>query len=275
MPDADPGPLLRKTAPDLGPDVALLAEAVVEAGATALKHFRRDPRVWMKAGDSPVSEADLEADRLLHARLLGARPAYGWLSEETADNPGRLDRTRVFVVDPIDGTRAFIAGEPVWAVSAAVVEAGRPVAGALYQPATGDLMLAAAGRGAWRGGERLSVSGRRDLQGARVAGPRRFFERPEPRPHDLEAHPFVPSLALRVAWVATGRLDLAVASARSHDWDLAASDLLVHEAGGRLVTAEGAPLAYNAAVPRHPALAAMTPGLAAPALALLGAMAYR
>jgi myo-inositol-1(or 4)-monophosphatase len=276
LPAADRDPAKDKAAaPDLGADVRLLAEAVLEAGTAALGYFRKDPRVWTKAGDSPVSEADIEADRLLNTRLLAARPDYGWLSEETVDDLDRMNRHRVFVVDPIDGTRAFIGGDPVWAVSAAVVEAGRPIAAALYQPATGDLMLAAHGRGAWRGAERLAVSRHARLQGARTAGPRRFFERPEPGRHRLAPHPFVPSLALRIAWVADARLDLAIASARAHDWDLAASDLLVHEAGGRLLTDDGKPVVYNTAVPRHPSLAASAPGLTAASLSLLGAMAYR
>ena len=273
MPDAerrqggDPGP-------DLGADTELLAAAVREAGRLALGYFRNEPRVWMKAGDSPVSEADIEADRLLRGRLLGARPEYGWLSEETADSDDRLDRDRVFVIDPIDGTRAFIAGNPLWTVSAAVVEAGRPVAAALYQPATDDLMLATAGRGAWRGAHRLGASRREGtLAGARVSGPHGYLDRSLFQRERMDVRPSIPSLALRIAQVADGRLDLALASGRAHDWDLAAADLLVQEAGGRLSTDRGHPVRYNERVPRHPPLFAAAPGLIAATRTLLAALA--
>jgi myo-inositol-1(or 4)-monophosphatase len=253
---------------ELGPDASMLASAALEAGATAMGYFRRDPRVWMKPGDSPVSEADIAADRLLRARLLSARPQYGWLSEETADSPDRLERERIFVVDPIDGTRAFIAGSEVWSVSVAVVENGRPVAAALYQPAIDDLMVAALGVGAWRGATRLSASTRAKIGGAVVSGPKRMFDRLGSE-RSWTMHPFVPSLALRMAYVADGRLDVAFASGRAHDWDLAAADLLVHEAGGRLLNAAGDRLTYNAPVPRHPPLVAAAPGIAVEALLLL------
>jgi myo-inositol-1(or 4)-monophosphatase len=268
LPAADARPL----AP-LGEDAALLAEAAVAAGQVALGYFRRDPKVWQKAGDSPVSEADIAADRLLHARLLNARPDFAWLSEETADTAARLDARRLFVVDPIDGTRAFIAGDPVWAVSVAIVEDGQPVAAALYQPATDDLLVAARGRGAWRGLERLVPSARTALGGARFAGPRKALERFAGAGHALDFLPFVPSLALRIAYVADGRVDVAMASARAHDWDLAAAHLIVHEAGGRLTTVDGLALRYNEPEPRHPSLIAAAPGLASEAMRLVAAPA--
>ncbi|NLH79589.1 MAG: 3'(2'),5'-bisphosphate nucleotidase CysQ, partial [Phyllobacteriaceae bacterium] len=101
----------------LSEDLSLLAETARAAGDVALSFFRRDPAVWHKSGGSPVSEADVAVDRLLAERLCAARPAYGWLSEETADGPDRLERRRVFVVDPIDGTRAFLRGDEEWTVS--------------------------------------------------------------------------------------------------------------------------------------------------------------
>ena len=126
MPDADAA------------DLALLAEAARAAGALALTFFGADPRQWTKAGKSPVSEADIAVDRLLHEHLTVARRDYGWLSEETADTPERLDKRRLFVVDPIDGTRAFLAGSPEWTVALAVVEDGRPTVGVVYAPVAGD-----------------------------------------------------------------------------------------------------------------------------------------
>ena len=249
-------------APELGDDVALIAEATVAAGRIALGFFGHDPKTWTKAGDSPVSEADIAVDQLLKARLMAARASYGWLSEETADTPDRLARKRLFVVDPIDGTRAFINGDPRWTVSVAVVEDDRPIAAALYQPATDDLVLAATGRGAWRGRTRLTVTGRDALRGASLTGPRKFsaLER-EAEALGIQLQAPVPSLALRIAHVANQTADAAYAFAKSHDWDLAAADLLVEEAGGRLTDTDGKTLVYNRPVPKHPALIAAGPGV--------------
>ena len=248
---------------DLDPaeDLPLLEAAARAAGAVALSHFRRDPTVWHKQGGSPVSEADLAADRVIAEHLRAARPDYGWLSEETADGPERLDKARVFVVDPIDGTRAFLRGEVDWAVSVAVVEAGRPIAAALFQPATGWLATAARGAGAHSAGRRLAVSDRSTLVGARLAAPQKYLERREIRDLDLAERRTVPSLALRIAGVADGRFEVAYGTGNAHDWDLAAADLLVHEAGGRFTVPSGEPVAYNRPVPRHPALVAAIPGL--------------
>lgn len=245
----------------LGDDLALLARAAREAGAIALGFFRRDPTVWEKSGGSPVSEADVAADRHLGEVLRAARPDYGWLSEETTDGPERLAKRRVFVVDPIDGTRAFLRGEEEWAVSVAVVEAGRPIVAALFQPVTGYLMTATAGGGAHCEGRRLIASNRSELRGARIAAPRKYMEKKELREVAFGSHRFVPSLALRIAWVADDRVDVAYGTGNAHDWDLAAADLLVHEAGGRFTDPNGEPIRYNAAVPSHPPLVAAVPGL--------------
>jgi myo-inositol-1(or 4)-monophosphatase len=244
-----------------GDDVALLAAVAREAGAIALAFFRRDPKSWTKAGGSPVSEADLAADHHLKERLRAARPDYGWLSEETVDGPDRLARRRVFVVDPIDGTRAFLRGEAEWAVSVAVVEAGRPVFGALFQPATDTLWTAVAGGGARCGGISLEVRDRSAMVGARLSGPRKYLENKALKAMHMDLLPIVPSLALRLAHVADGRVDVAYATGNAHDWDLAAADLLVQEAGGRFTSPSGEPIHYNRAVPRHPPLVAAVPGL--------------
>jgi myo-inositol-1(or 4)-monophosphatase len=256
-------------------DTALLAAAVAAAAPIALGFFRADPRVWLKAGNSPVSEADLAVDAFLKTRLLDARPDYGWLSEETADDPARLTRSRVFVVDPIDGTRAFLAGKVEWAISAAVVEAGAPVAAALLQPATDTLIVATRGGGAYEAGVELRVSSRAALAGARVSGAKRLQDHPAFAALGMVSLPQIPSLALRFARVGQGELDLAFASPNAHDWDLAAADLIVREAGGAITDSTGAELVYNGAVPRHPALAAgprrLGPAIAALMRDMLGA----
>ncbi|HSI41835.1 MAG TPA: 3'(2'),5'-bisphosphate nucleotidase CysQ [Xanthobacteraceae bacterium] len=230
-----------------------LAEAAVAAGALALDMFRGGVKSWSKHNDSPVTEADIAADRLLHARLTALAPHYGWLSEESVDAPARLERRRLWIVDPIDGTRAFMAGGPDWAVAVALVEDGRPIACALYAPVTEELFVATRGGGATRNGQALRSSGRAQLEGARAAGPGPWLDHLA-QAAGVERAPRIRSLALRLARVATGEIDAALASPNGYDWDLAAADLLVHEAQGRLTTLDGRPLAYNAAVPRHGAL---------------------
>jgi myo-inositol-1(or 4)-monophosphatase len=238
------------------PDLRLLKEAALEAGALALSYFRRNPSAWAKAGGSPVTEADMAVDNFLRTQLLAERPDYGWLSEETADDPARREREAVFVVDPIDGTRGFIEGDDRWCVSLAVVRSGRPVSAALYAPARDEFYTAADGEGAWIGDRRLAVAARPALAGARLAGPRGWLKSEAVRRTGAEPQSHVPSLAYRFASVAFGGYDAAFASPRSHDWDLAACDLLVHEAGGRLTNLDGTVPSYNRETLRHGVLAA-------------------
>jgi myo-inositol-1(or 4)-monophosphatase len=229
-----------------------IAAAVREAGELALKSFKAPIKSWLKEGDSPVSEADLAVDALLRERLEATGLACGWLSEETEDDPARLSAQRVWIVDPIDGTRGFLAGLPDWTISVALAEAGRPVLAGLYAPVTDELFLAAAGGGATLNGSPIVASAGTALAGARVAGPDRRLGKLAP--FDIIAVPKVHSLALRIAKVAHGQLDLALAGPNSHDWDLAAADLLVHEAHGALTTLGGATLVYNQPSPTHRAL---------------------
>lgn len=244
-------------------DLGLLRDAAEEAGALAMRYFRREPHAWAKLGGSPVTEADMAVDRFLRETLLAARPGYGWLSEETADDPARRSQRRTFIVDPIDGTRGFIAGDERWCVSLAVVQSGRPVVAALSAPALGRLYTAAVGEGAWAGGRRLKVTRTASLARARLAGPKSWFSAEPLKSLRDRRGPYLPSLAYRFALVAEGRLDAAFARPRSQDWDLAACDLLVHEAGGRLTGPDGAPPVYNRPVLRHGLLAAGNPALQA------------
>jgi myo-inositol-1(or 4)-monophosphatase len=232
-----------------------LAAAVREAGALALEALRGRPRSWIKGKSSPVSEADLAVDALLRERLLTIHDA-GWLSEETEDDPARLERAEVWVVDPIDGTRAYLAGLPDWAISAALVRAGRPLVAALYAPATEELFLAIAGDGATLNGTPIAASAGEELAGARFSGAKRRLDSLAAIEPGIETMPRVPSLALRLARVATGTLDGTFTAPNSHDWDLAAADLLVHEAGGLISTLTGQSLIYNRPDPVHGALLA-------------------
>ncbi len=235
----------------------MLVAAVRDAGALALQWFGKPLQKWTKGtGDSPVTEADIAANELLRERLLGATPGYGWLSEESENDPARLDVRRVWVVDPIDGTRAFIAGRSDWSVSAALVEDGRPVIAALFAPATEEMFVAAVGSGATLNTRPMRASAGRDLSGARVGGPRLLLERIAALNTGLVPMPRVHSLALRLARVAQGELDAAIAGGNGHDWDLAAADLLVHEAGGVMTALDGRPLIYNRPNPIHNLLVA-------------------
>lgn len=227
-----------------------LAQAARAAGALALSFFRTDLKSWNKQNDSPVTEGDIAVDRFLQDRLGGLDPDYGWLSEESADTPDRLARHRVWIVDPIDGTRAFMGGEPDWAISIALIEAGRPIAAALYAPVSDELFLSAAGRGTSVNGRPVHAAARATLAGAAISGPGFLLDRVA-RHAEIDRRPRVRSLALRLARVATGQLDVALASANSCDWDIAAADLIVHEAGGRLTGPDGGAPTYNKVVPRH------------------------
>ena len=235
---------------------ARLAECVREAGALALSMFRKPLDSWNKEGGSPVCEADFAVDRLLRERLTAAASGIGWLSEETVDDPARLAARYVWIVDPIDGTRAYIGGLPDWMISAALVEHGRPIAGCLYAPVSDELFVAAKGGGATRNGVGISASKGASLANARIAGPKPLLERLSAVAPPFTAMPRLPSLALRLARVAQGAFDAAIAGGNSHDWDLAAADLLVHEAGGAITSISGAPVTYNRPVPRHGALVA-------------------
>ncbi|MBO3759041.1 3'(2'),5'-bisphosphate nucleotidase CysQ [Ciceribacter sp. L1K22] len=238
-------------------DLALIGEAARRAGEVALSYFGQSPDVWFKnEGRSPVSAADLAANEMLETMLRGARPGYGWLSEETDDDPARLSHDTVFVVDPIDGTRAFIAGERTWCVSVAVVHEGRPVAAALYAPALSEEYLASTGGAVRKNGEPIEVAGR-DGPRLRVATPQDMLNTIDPMFREgLERVAHIPSLAYRIAMVADGRIHATFVKRNSHDWDLAAADLILERAGGRLTDSAGSTLQYNRPEVRHEVLCA-------------------
>ena len=235
---------------------ASLAACVREAGALALSMFGTPVKNWIKGASSPVCEADIAVDRLLRERLSTVDAAIGWLSEESADDPARLGARYVWIVDPIDGTRGYIAGMPDWAVCAALVEDGRPIAACLFAPVSDEFFMAIAGKGATRNGEPIAATGGADLATMRIAGPKNFLERIAAVAPPFSIVPRVHSLALRLARVAQGSIDAAIAGGNSHDWDLAAADLLLREAGGALTPLSGELLRYNRAVPRHGMLVA-------------------
>lgn len=240
----------------LASDRELLRGAVAAAGELALEHFRAPARHWYKGPGQVLTEADLAVDRLLRSLLLRARPDDGWLSEETADDGSRLERARVWVVDPIDGTRAFADRIPEFSISVALVIEGVPALGAVLNPATGELFEAARGEGATLNDARLRTSGRTELAGAQLLSSRGEIKRRRWSERMPEAaFTAIGSLAYKLALVAAGRFDGLASLRASHDWDLAAAVLLVEEAGGAISLRDGRPLRLNQPVPRHDGLA--------------------
>ncbi|MEL3890572.1 3'(2'),5'-bisphosphate nucleotidase CysQ [Ferrovibrio sp. MS7] len=242
-------------------DRPLLLDAVREAGAVALKYFRDGVKSWNKQPNDPVSEADIAIDKLLRARLVDTRPGYGWLSEESA-SAAAVGDAATWVVDPIDGTRAFIAAKPEFAVSVALMAEGQPVLAAIFNPATDEFFEAATGDGAKLNGKTIRASGHGTLAEARLLASRRTFDRHGWLARTGKAEfEHRNSIAYRMALVAAGRFDAALSLSEKSDWDIAAADLVVREAGGRISTADGAPLRYDAPRHRHPSVIATGPWL--------------
>lgn len=250
--------------PELAEDLELLRSAAVTAGITAAGFFRKDVKTWSKSNASPVTEADYAVDALLHQLLCAARPGYGWLSEETEDDHSRLSTRRVFVVDPIDGTRAFIRGEDAWTVSIAVVEDGEAVVGVLYAPARDELYWAHKGGGAFFNGAPLRRHGR-PVRGLVIPAPGAVHRELEAAGLDYMRGASLPSLAYRLVQVARGVIDVAVARRGAQDWDIAAAAVILSEAGIGFEDVCTGPPEFNGETLRHCALAALgDPSLKAP-----------
>jgi myo-inositol-1(or 4)-monophosphatase len=237
-------------------DSALLVAAVREAGALAHSLFRTELRNWTKGASSPVSDADIAVNDLLEQRLRSATPDYGWLSEESADDSSRLGKHRVWIVDPIDGTRGYLAGKEDWCISVALVENESPLLAAVFAPASDEFFFAARGQGATCNGVALRATSGTELDFSRVAGPKPLVERLRKTADDIVLHPRIGSLALRLCRVADGRLDAAFAGGQSRDWDLAAADLIVHEADGNMTALAGDAIRYNRPEVTHGVLVA-------------------
>ncbi|MBN8988139.1 MAG: 3'(2'),5'-bisphosphate nucleotidase CysQ [Rhizobiales bacterium] len=237
-------------------DAALLANTVREAGALALSLFRTELKNWTKGASSPVSEADIAVNDLVESRLRAATPEYGWLSEESVDDDSRLGRKLVWIVDPIDGTRAYLAGREDWCVSIALVCDATPVLAAVFAPATDEFFFAIHGQGATRNGNRVRATAGTDLDFSRMAGPKPLVQRLSPSSDDIILFPRIGSLALRLCRVADGGLDAAFAGGQSRDWDLAAANLIVQEAGGKMTALSGDTIEYNRREVTHGVLVA-------------------
>jgi myo-inositol-1(or 4)-monophosphatase len=235
---------------------ALLTGTVREAGALSLSLFRTELKNWTKGASSPVSEADIAVNDLIEQRLRSATPDYGWLSEESADDQTRLAKQLVWIVDPIDGTRGYLAGREDWCVSVALVEHASPVLAAVFVPASDEFFFAVRGEGATRNGVPVRATSGTGLDFPRVAGPKPLVERLNRSSAEITLYPRIGSLALRLCRVAEGRLDAAFAGGQSRDWDLAAANLIVQEANGSMTTLSGDSILYNRREVTHGVLVA-------------------
>lgn len=239
-------------------DLVLATDAAREAGRAVLTYFQKKLSVRDKGNDNPVTQADLESDRILRSRLMESRPDYGWLSEETVDSPERLSRRFVWIVDPIDGTKEFIKGVPEFAISIGLVEDGRPIVGVVYNPATGELFSASRGGGAYLDGAPIRVSATRFLKDGRLEASRtefaggRFAEiltsvsRIEP----------IGSIAYKLARVAAGRSDMVFSFTPKSEWDICGATAIIEEAGGVVTLSDGGPIRFNRENPQIPGIAA-------------------
>jgi myo-inositol-1(or 4)-monophosphatase len=244
----------------------LIKSAAIEAGEIALSHFGKELKVWTKVSDqdvkSPVSEADLEVNSFLKDKLMAAHPDFGWLSEETEDDSNRLTKRYVWVVDPIDGTRAFLRGQPHFTICIALLDQNHPIAGVVFNPALGELFSAKLGGGAFLNDDPIHVSDRSDLLGCRMIGNEgtfrsRRWSHPWPEMTIEQRN----SMAYRVALVAAGQFDATVAFSLKHDWDLAAADIILREAGGLMCHLDGSAVTFNGQQLAHPGIVASGQGL--------------
>jgi myo-inositol-1(or 4)-monophosphatase len=240
----------------LARDAALLTDTVREAGALALSLFRTELKNWIKGASSPVSEADIRVNDLLESRLRSATPDYGWLSEESVDDEARLEKRLVWIVDPIDGTRGYLAGREDWCVSVALVENGSALLAAVFAPASDEFFFAMRGQGALLNAVPVLATSGTELDFSRVAGPKPLVERLSRQSGEIILHPRIGSLALRLCRVAQGNLDAAFAGGQSRDWDLAAANLIVQEANGNMTALSGDAILYNRREVTHGVLVA-------------------
>ena len=261
MPQADP----------YADDLALLLDHARAAGEIARRHHRTDVATWEKDGGAgPVTEADIAIDRMLKAELTRARPDHGWLSEETEDDPIRCEAERAFIVDPIDGTRAFMRGDDTFCHALAIAERGEIVAAAAYFPIKDQMYWATKGGGAWRDGAPIRVSARADLDGAAaLSGQPQMAAKHWPGGPPPVNREFRNSLVYRHCLVARGRFDVAFTLRDAWEWDVAAGELIAREAGAVVTTRDGDGWAYNAPHPRMPGVLVAPSALHAQLLARL------
>jgi len=228
-------------------ELEVARDAARAAAEILLHHYEHGTRSWEKSEDNPVTLADLESDRAIRERLRAAFPEDAILSEETLSDSSRTSRARVWIVDPMDGTKEFTRGIPEFGASIALAERGEPVVGVIHNPAAGVSVWAFRGGGSWRDGSRVRVSRCTRLEAAVVIASRTELSRDRFAPYEgwfKELRP-VGSIAWKLACIACGEADLNISVAPKNEWDVCAGDLLVREAGGRYLDFSGAPRVYN------------------------------
>ena len=240
------------------PDAELLSAALREAGAVALSFFGKPHKHWVKPDHSLLTEADLAVNDHLHRSLMGARPGYGWLSEESPDDPARLTRQNCWVLDPIDGTRSFHLGRHEWCIACALTDGEGVALAGVYQPTQDRLFLAQRGKGATCNGQPISLSPGASLASARLAGNAGAFKRLESSGVARMDMSFTPQIT-RLCMIAEGAADVLVAFGPKNDWDVAAGVLLVTEAGGRVTNEKGLAMRFNQPTPQQQGLVAANP----------------
>jgi myo-inositol-1(or 4)-monophosphatase len=245
-----------------------VSRITAEAGRLAERRSGSDYKRWEKVPGHPVCDIDLEVNAFLRQHLTALDPEAGWLSEETLDVSDRIERSRLWVVDPIDGTRDYLRGRSGWSVSVALVEERVPRLGVLAAPARGEHWTAERGKGAWRNGQKLRASDRRELSGARVPA-----DQLPSADADLVPVPKPNSIALRIALVAAGEADLVATLRWGFEWDIAAAALIASEAGATVTGALGQPLAFNTASGEAFGVLVAAPGIHAAAVERLRARA--
>lgn len=254
---------------DRADDARLVRQVTEEAGRIALSYFARDIHTWDKSPNNPVSEADIAVDTFLRTTLMQNRTGYGWLSEETEDQPERLRCGRLWIVDPIDGTKSFLRGGDNWGISVALVQDRQTIIAAFYAPVKNAFYFAERGRGATCNGRNITVSDQSDLCAARMMGDPTAFQTdkywPTPWPKTMHTEQ-ANSIALRICQIADGQFDCCVTLRPKNDWDVAAADLIIEEAGGVLTTGTGKRLVFNRKKPLHDHIVAANPALIPPVM---------
>ncbi len=246
--------------PELKEDFAFLEQAVEAAGKLALGYFGNSPSAEKKADGTDVSEADLAVNALLEESLRGHRPDYGWLSEESVDDADRLGREPVWVVDPIDGTRAFLGEKPEWVVSAALVANGEPIAAVVYNPVVKALYKACRGQGAWKNGTPLNIlNASAPDQLPIIISNGHFKQSKLDKAYPDISRIWVNSIAYRICLVAESQALATISLSNKSEWDLAAAHLILSEAGGSLTTRSNEIPRYNSANPLIESVVAAPP----------------
>ena len=233
----------------------LVKESILEAGKLAIKWFRKDPEQWEKDDGSLVSKADIEINDLLNKLLKNKNPEFGWLSEENEDDRSRLNKKITFVVDPLDGTKAFLEGKKEFSISVAIVKNGLPISGIVFSPSTGEMFEAEKNKGSWKNNKKVIISNYNRLEKCKMIAFKPMFSHPawkEPWPKmDVENRN---SIAYRMALVASGQYDAMMALNSKNDWDIAAGDLLISESGGIVTLHTNKKIIYNTENTKKPSV---------------------